>query len=234
MKHDGSGREMIIGLHRMSWEHSAYIKGLRELLAQTDFNDLDFRSRNIIRILAGTLNFIHKETLGVKAMTGEMIAEKGWRAERPLEGEGICKECQAKPSIVPKYEIRDYQSFVTLFLQNLWAGFVFDETYRQHQLRALQKIGRDDDAYAAEGFYQACGRLVNLGLLCTGKPIQAYCSFWRHRDIEKKALNAALIRNYDLPDISDVGHEKDWCAVCAASVVEAPVNIFELLTGEPI
>ena len=248
MRHDRTAEAMIVGLHRMSWMHSEYCKGLHEILAKADFRDLDSRSQNTFRIIKSTINFIHKGTLGVMAMTRPVIQERGWTALAPLEGhaepaasrwvglggEGSCKTCRAKPARKPVYKVKDYAAFMPAILQDIWAGFVVSERYRQHQIEAIAQsefFGRSEDGYAADSFYHQCGSLVNLGLICTGKPVQAFAANWLHKDIERPALNVLLTRNYGLPDICEVDQEKNWCNKCKKNVVDMPVNIFDQLKG---
>jgi len=73
---------------------------------------------------------------------------------------------------------------------------------------------------------------VNMGLICVGQPIQAYAAGWLHRDVMRSALDLLLTRNYDLPDVTEVDQERDWCDSCRARVVKVPVNIFDVMKGK--
>lgn len=243
MRHDSEPPEITVGLYERCWHFAEYCRGIPFFFEP--FNLTERHDKNMRRIIVGMAGFMHKGARAGMAPTRRMIEKHGWESECPvgknesaeslptrwvgLTGDGACPECMAKPSLTPVYS-DDYHEAAREIMNDIWRGVWFSEEYRKRQIQAIvtTDLINHEAGVATESAYQTYGAALGTALDCVAIPMDVYNAHIKAEPIPGDIEDLRLIikrHRPDLPDVTDVMQEKDWCPSCQANVIELDEDI---------
>ncbi len=246
MRHDESTEEMTLGLYAMSWTYGSMCNGHLEWIHRENAKASE-KEQNHWRGLTGIFRLTHKGTRNTMHLLRDVIENRGFKTLYPMDsavrapsilskwvglsGDGICPDCMKKPPKEAKYRgkfVKKFSDAVTM----MWQGYVVSLAYNHHQRSALyasEFFQRDEDAYTVEVAYQTYHSQLQQGMECHANTINSFAEKNLGKDRLNRDVYRLAARFRDIPPVTDLGFERDWCPACKKRVVDVPDKILEVL-----
>ena len=211
------------------------------------------RSQNQMKLLGGMYGFTSKNIRGVMDYTREIIRNNNWRRHLPdrvelrkgstpspnlskwvgLTGDGICAECENKPARYPaEYIGADFDSLMRMMIRDAWIDYTVSDAYQKRQVRELTATSfftQDPNGIEVMTAYAVAGSGIRTAFECLARAMDAHAHHRMGKRTDARQVAELLGRHRDLPDITEIGLDRDWCPTCTGNLVTISEDPFDLI-----